>query len=105
MIETGAYGERMAGYLHLTEPPIHATLGFGKSKLAVTRLHAPNGFTDPTSPIPFEKAFSIHLHLRANQGGPSVALWKTGAHWEKIFGRSDDPRSRTRPNCVLSQSY
>jgi hypothetical protein len=23
MIETGAYGERMAGYLHLTEPPIH----------------------------------------------------------------------------------
>ena len=58
MIETGAYGERMAGYLHLTEPPIHATLGFGRSKLAVTRLHAPNGFTDPTSPIPLEKAFS-----------------------------------------------
>jgi len=75
MIETGAYGERMAGYLHLTEPPIHATLGFGRSKLAVTRLHAPNGFTDPTSPIPLEKAFSIHLHLRANQGG---RLWLSG---------------------------
>jgi hypothetical protein len=56
MIETGAYGERMAGYLHLTEPPIHARLGFGRSKLAVSRLHAPNGFTDPTSPIPLEKA-------------------------------------------------
>ena len=75
MIETGAYGERMAGYLHLTEPPIHATLGFGRSELAVTRLHAPNGFTDPTSPIPLEKAFSIHLHLRANQGG---RLWLSG---------------------------
>jgi len=57
MIATGAYGERMARYLHLTEPPIHATLGFGRSELAVTRLHAPNGFTDPTSPIPLEKPF------------------------------------------------
>jgi AraC family transcriptional regulator len=75
MIETGAHGERMAGYLHLTEPPIHATLGFGRSKLAVTRLHAPNGFTDPTSPIALEKAFSIHLHPRANQGG---RLWLSG---------------------------
>ena len=75
MIETGAYGERMAGYLHLVEPPVHATLGFGRTALAVTRLHAPHGFTDPTSPIPLEKAFSIHLHLRANQGG---RLWLSG---------------------------
>src|ERR1700723_3985871 len=62
----------MAGYLHLTEPAIHATLGIGRSKLAVTRLYAPNGFSDPTSPIPLEKAYSIHLHLRANHGG---LLW------------------------------
>jgi AraC family transcriptional regulator len=75
MMETGAYGQQMAGYLHLPEPPIHATLGFGRSELAVTRLHAPNGFTDPTSAIPLEKAFSIHLHLRANQGGQ---LWLSG---------------------------
>jgi AraC family transcriptional regulator len=47
MVETGAYGERMAGYLHLAEPPIYAALGSGRSELAVTRLHAPNGFTDP----------------------------------------------------------
>jgi hypothetical protein len=32
----------------------HLTLGFGGSKLAVTRLHAPNGFTDQTSPILLE---------------------------------------------------
>jgi AraC family transcriptional regulator len=75
MIATGAYGERMARYLHLAEPPIHATLGFGRSEVAVTRLYAPNGFTDPTSPIPLEKAFSIHLHLRANHGG---RLWLSG---------------------------
>jgi AraC family transcriptional regulator len=75
MIETGAYGERMAGYLHLSEPPIHARLGSGKSELAVTRLHAPNGFSDLTRPIPLEKAFSIHLHLRANRGG---RLWLSG---------------------------
>ena len=50
MMETGAYGERMAGYLHLIEPPIHVTVGFGRSELAVTRLHAPNGFSDLTSP-------------------------------------------------------
>ena len=75
MIETGAYGERMTGYLHLTEPPIHATLGFGRSELAVTRLHAPHGFSDLTSPIPSQKAFSIHLHLRANRGG---RLWLSG---------------------------
>ena len=45
MMATGAYGERMAHYLHLADPPIRATLGFGRSELAVTRLHAPNGFT------------------------------------------------------------
>jgi AraC family transcriptional regulator len=75
MIETGAYGERMAGYLHLIEPPIHATLGSGRFELAVTRLYAPKGFSEPTSPIPLEKAFSIHLHLRANRGG---RLWLSG---------------------------
>jgi len=75
MVETGAYGERMAGYLHLTEPPIYAALGSGRSELAVTRLHAPNGFADPTNTIPLEKAFSIHLHLRANHGG---CLWLSG---------------------------
>jgi AraC family transcriptional regulator len=75
MIETGAYGERMAGYLHLTEAPIYAKLGSGRSELAVTRLNAPNGFSDLTSAIPLEKAFSIHLHLRANQGG---RLWLSG---------------------------
>jgi AraC family transcriptional regulator len=75
MLETGAYGVRMARYLHLAEPPIYTLLGSGGSKLAVTRLHAPNGFTDPTSTIPLEKAFSIHLHLRANQGG---RLWLSG---------------------------
>jgi AraC family transcriptional regulator len=57
MIENGAYGERMAEYLHLNEPPTHATLVVGRSALAVTRLHAPNGFSDLTSPIPLEKAF------------------------------------------------
>src|ERR1700690_170294 len=75
MIETGAYGGRMAGYLHLPELPLHARLGSGRSELAVTRLHAPNGFSDPTSPIPLQKAFSIHLHLRANRGG---RLWLSG---------------------------
>jgi AraC family transcriptional regulator len=77
MIKTGAYGERIAGYLHLAEPPIYAALGSGRSELAITRLHAPDGFTDPTSAIPFEKAFSIHLnlHLRANHGG---RLWHSG---------------------------
>ena len=75
MIEAGAYGERMAGYLHLAEPPIYASLGSGRSELAVTRLQAPNGFTDPTSSIPLEKSFSIHLHLRANHGG---RLWLSG---------------------------
>jgi AraC family transcriptional regulator len=75
MIESGAYGERMAGYLHLAEPPIYATLGSGKSELAVTRLRAPNGFADPTSAIPLQEAFSIHLHLRANHGG---RLWLSG---------------------------
>lgn len=75
MIETGAYGDRMAGYLHIAKSPIHAKLGSGRSELAVTRLHAPNGFSEPTSPIPLEKAYSIHLHLRANHGG---RLWLSG---------------------------
>jgi hypothetical protein len=85
MIATGAYGERMAHYLHLADPPIRATLGFGRSELAVTRLHAPNGFTGPTSPIPPENAFSIHLHLRANRG----AACGSPANWCPL---ANDPR-------------
>jgi len=45
MIDSSTYGEWMAGYLHLNETPIYATLGFGRSELAVTRFHAPNGFS------------------------------------------------------------
>jgi hypothetical protein len=45
MIDSGAYGERMAGYLLLNEPPIYAKLGFGRSELAVIRFHAPNGIS------------------------------------------------------------
>jgi len=83
MIENGAYGERMAEYLHLDKPTMHAKLGFGRSELAVTRLYAPNGFSDSTSTIPSQKAFSIHLHLRANPGG-SLASW---------FPLANDPRA------------
>src|SRR6202046_5198640 len=75
MIDNGAFGERSAVYLPLAETPIRASLGSARSELAVTRLHAPNGFSDPTSPIPSQKAFSIHLHLRANRGG---RLWLSG---------------------------
>ena len=87
MIETGAYGQRMAGYLHLADSPICGTLGSGKSALAITRLQAPNGFTDPTSAIPLEKAFSIHLHLRANHGR---RLWLSG----KLVPTSKRPLGR-----------
>jgi AraC-like DNA-binding protein len=65
----------MAGYLHLPQPPLYAKLGSGYTELAVTRLHAPNGFSEPTRSIPTEKAFSIHLHLRATKGGK---LWLGG---------------------------
>jgi AraC family transcriptional regulator len=75
MIESGAYGERMAGYLHLSQPPLYGKLGSGHSELSVTRLHAPKGFSEPTSSIPIEKAFSIHLHLRATSGD---RLWLGG---------------------------
>jgi AraC family transcriptional regulator len=75
VIETGAYAGRMAAYLHIAQPPLHAKLGSGKSKLAVTRLHAPNGFSEPTSRIPSQRAYSIHLHLRATRGG---RLWLSG---------------------------
>jgi AraC family transcriptional regulator len=75
MVESGAYGERMAGYLHLSQPPLYAKLGSDHSELSVTRLHAPEGFSEPTSSIPVEKAFSIHLHLRATSGG---RLWLGG---------------------------
>jgi len=35
----------------------------GESELAVTRLYAPNGLSDLTSPIPLQKPFSIHRVL------------------------------------------
>jgi AraC family transcriptional regulator len=74
-IETGAYGARMSGYLHLSGAPDYVRLGSGQYEFAATRLHAPKGLSGMTAPIPVEKAFSIHLHLRANQGG---RLWLNG---------------------------
>jgi hypothetical protein len=66
MIDNGAYGERMAEYLHLNKPPMHATLGFGRSELVVTRLHAPNGFSDSTR-LPIS-----HDICRVLESGPLV---------------------------------
>ena len=39
---------------------------------AFRRGHWARGFSDLTDPIPLQKAFSRHLHLRANRGG---RLW------------------------------
>jgi len=76
MIDNGACGERMARYLHLNEPPLHATLGFGASELAVTRLRSLNGFSDLTSLIPSQKAFSIHASSREPE-----AVFGSRANW------------------------
>jgi hypothetical protein len=77
MIENGAYGERMAKYLHLNKPPMHATLGFGRSELVVTRLHAPNGFSDPTSLFRHKRHFrSICIFARTRE-----VVYGSRANW------------------------
>ena len=75
MFDAGAYGARMAGYLHLPEPPLYTKLGSGHFELAVTHLDAAMGYSEPASSIPAEKAFSIHLHLRPTSEG---RLWLGG---------------------------
>jgi hypothetical protein len=58
LIEIGAFGERMARYLHpASRRSMRGWVPADLNELVVTRLHAPSGFSDPTSPIPLEKAF------------------------------------------------
>ena len=74
MPETGAYGERMAAYLGLPQP-LYTKLGSRHYELAATHLDAAMGYSEPGRPIPAEKAFSIHLHLRPTSEG---SLWLGG---------------------------
>jgi hypothetical protein len=49
--------------------------GFRQIRISCDQTSRTDGFSDLTSPIPSQKAFSIHLHLRANRGG---RLWLSG---------------------------
>ncbi len=97
MVERGAYGERMAGYLHLSQPLLYAKLGSGHSELSVTRLHAPKGFSEPTTSIPIEKAFSIHLHLlcaleiTSDKAHPDTVHTQTGSTEEWSHRQAGNP--------------
>jgi hypothetical protein len=69
MIETGAYGGRMASYLHLYRASNHATLGFDRSLVA-----------DQGNPSPKRKVrFADNPHLtrrwpfgRVTEGLPTI---------------------------------
>jgi AraC family transcriptional regulator len=74
LVETGAYGIRMARHLQLASAPMISVRTRRKAVLAVTRLRSESG-VGPTTPIPAEPAFTVQLHLRP--AGPA-RLWLRG---------------------------
>jgi AraC family transcriptional regulator len=74
LVETGAYGMRMARHLQLPDAPMISVRTRRKAVLAVTRLRSETG-VGPTNPIPAEPAFTVQLHLRPVS---QVRLWLRG---------------------------
>jgi AraC family transcriptional regulator len=75
LVETGAYGMRMARHLHLAAAPSISVRTRRKAVLAVTRLRSETGLSAPTTPLPAEAAFCVQLHLRPVS---PVQVWLRG---------------------------
>ncbi len=74
LVETGAYGMRMAKYMQLSSAPMISVRTRRKAVLAVTRLRSETA-VGPTIPVPAEPAFTVQLHL---QPVSPVKLWFRG---------------------------
>jgi AraC-like DNA-binding protein len=72
MNELNAYGNRMAGYLHLESAPAITAKTRRKAQLAITRLRSDHGLPEVSKSIPPEKAFLVSLQLREI---PFAQLW------------------------------
>ncbi len=64
LVESGAYGARIAAYLHLADAPSITVKARRGGQLAVTRLRCDTGLSDLSEPIEAESAFLVNLHLR-----------------------------------------
>ena len=62
-VEQGAYGERMAGYMHLHKAASISVKTKQKATLAVTRLRSESAFYERSASIPVESAFLVNLQL------------------------------------------
>jgi AraC family transcriptional regulator len=69
--EQGAYGANFGTRLHVSSAPMLAVSIANQLQVAVTELRS-DGMPELPLPIPFEEAFSIHLHLRETGNG---SLW------------------------------
>jgi AraC family transcriptional regulator len=63
-MQPGAYGERLAKQVGLSDAPTLVTTTLRKAQLAVTRLRCDSAEHGMTSRIPRESAFLVVLHLR-----------------------------------------
>jgi AraC family transcriptional regulator len=75
VIESGAWGNRMARHLNLPGAPALSILTRRKAQLAVTRLQSQNALPHRTAPFRPEQAFIVQLHL---QNVSSFKLWQHG---------------------------
>jgi AraC family transcriptional regulator len=65
----------MAKHLYMTSAPMISVKTQRRANLAVTRLRSETALIDRTTPIPFDRAFSVQLHLRHVS---SVKFWLHG---------------------------
>jgi len=105
MIETGAYGERMAGYFAPDRAANPRDTRLRQIRISCNQTPRSEWIHRSDQPYSVGKGIFNPPASSRKPGWPPVALWQIGTHRETTFGRSDDPRSLTRPNCVLSQSY
>jgi len=75
LVEAGTYGNRMARHLHLANAPMISVKTRHCAHLAVTRLRSDTALPERTTPFPFERAFTVQLHMRAVS---PVKLWLRG---------------------------
>jgi AraC family transcriptional regulator len=66
-VQRGWYGQRLAATHNLDEAPTLILKTSSEASVAVTRMRSNTGMTDASTPLPADKALTVHLQLRELQ--------------------------------------
>ena len=101
-VQTGWYGQRLAATHNLDAAPTLILKESRKASVAVTRLRSGTGLKEASTPLPADKALTVHLQLRAL---PDTEVWIDQRRvyaepYQKALSPSSTFNDRRLPACL-----